>query len=102
MREVGMTDTNAGIDNLFAEIVALAQKCKYADCTHAGEPGCAVSAAIKSGKLDESKYNNYANLRKEAEYYEKTALEKRKKDRQFGKFVKTAKEQLKRNGHKDY
>ena len=95
MREVGMTDTSIGIDSLFDEITALAKKCKYVDCTHAHEPGCEVLSALKSGELDESKYSNYISLKKEAEYYRMTELEKRKKDRQFGKFIKKAKEQLK-------
>ncbi|MFA5743009.1 MAG: ribosome small subunit-dependent GTPase A [Candidatus Paceibacterota bacterium] len=102
MREVGMTDAGAGIDSLFDEITELAKGCKYVDCTHTHEPGCEVLAAIKSGKLDEDKYNNYASLKKEAEYYEATDLEKKQKDRQFGKFIKTAKDQLKKYGHKDF
>lgn len=72
MREVGMTDTDIGIDNLFYEITTLAKKCKYVDCTHIHEPGCEVLSALKSGKLDESKYSNYINLKKEAEYYKRT------------------------------
>lgn len=96
MREVGMADSGAGIDNFFDEITALAEKCKYTDCTHIHESGCAVLSALKSGKLDEEKYSNYVNLKKEAEYYEMTDLEKREKDRQFGKFVKSAKKDLKK------
>jgi ribosome biogenesis GTPase len=99
MREVGMTDTSVGIDSLFDEIIALAKKCRYADCTHIHEPGCEVLSALKLGKLDESKYSNYINLKKEAEYYEMTELEKREKDRQFGKFIKKAKKQLKEYKH---
>jgi len=95
MREVGMTDTDIGIDNLFDEITALAKKCKYIDCTHIHEPGCEVLSALKSGKLDESKYSNYINLKKEADYYKMTELEKREKDRQFGKFIKNWKKQIK-------
>ena len=95
MREVGMTDTDIGIDNLFDEITTLAKKCKYIDCTHIHEPGCEVLSALKSGKLDESKYSNYINLKKEADYYKMTELEKREKDRQFGKFIKNWKKQIK-------
>ena len=95
MREVGMTNTGAGINDSFDEITVLAKKCRYADCAHVHEPDCEVLSALKSGKLDESKYSNYVNLKKEAEYYEMTELEKREKDRQFGKFIKTAKKQLK-------
>ncbi len=102
MREVGMTDTSAGIDSLFDEIITLAKKCKYIDCTHTHEPGCEVLSALKSGKLDEDKYSNYINLKKEAEHYEMTELEQREKDRKFGKFVKKAKKEFKEHGHKNY
>jgi len=101
MREVGMTDVNAGIDDLFDAIVALAKKCKYADCTHTHEPGCEVLAAVKAGKINKDHYANYLNLKKEAEYYEMNALEKKEKDRQFGKFIKQAKKELKDFRHKD-
>lgn len=102
MREVGMADAGAGIDDFFDDISALARECRYADCTHEHEPGCAVLSALKSGRLDEEKYNNYLNLKKEAGYYESTDLERKQKDRQFGKFIKKTKEQLRHYGHKDF
>jgi ribosome biogenesis GTPase len=52
--------------------------------------------------LDEDRYNNYLGLKKEAEHYEMTELEKKQKNRQFGKFIKKAKKELRRHGHKDY
>ena len=98
MREVAMTDAGAGagIETLYDEITDLAQKCKFADCTHVNQPGCAVLAALKSGGLDAEKYSNYINLKKQARYYEMNELEKREKDRKFGKFVKKAKQQVKK------
>jgi ribosome biogenesis GTPase len=99
MREVGMTDTGAGIDSLFDEISVLAKKCKYVDCTHIHEPGCEVLLALKSGKLDKDKYSNYINLKNEAGYYEMTELDKREKDHDFGKFIKNAKKELKKYKH---
>ena len=102
MREVGMTDVGDGIDSLFDEITSLARKCKYVDCTHIHEPGCAVLSAIKTGRLNEDRYNNYLGLKKEAEYYEMTELEKKQKNSQFGKFVKKTKKELRRYRHKDY
>jgi len=96
MREVGMTDAGSGIDSLFDEIIVLAKKCKYIDCTHIHEPGCEVLSALKSGKLDEAKYYNYINLKKETEHYEMTELDKKEKDRKFGKFLKNAKKELKK------
>jgi ribosome biogenesis GTPase len=96
IREVGMTDTNTGINNIFDEITELATKCKYTDCTHINETECAVLSALKSGKINKDKYSNYINLKKEAEYYEMTKFEKRKKDRQFGKLIKRTKKKHKK------
>jgi len=102
VREVGMTDVSAGVDNLFDEIIALAKNCKYVDCTHVHEPDCEVIAVVKAGKLDESRYANYISLKKETEHFEMTKIEKKEKNRQFGKFLKKAKKGLKEAGHKDY
>lgn len=96
MKEVGMTDANVGIGNVFEEIIALSTKCKYKDCSHTNETGCAVLAALKSGGLDGDKYANYARLIKESEYYRMTEIEKRRKDRKFGRFIKKAQQQLKK------
>ncbi len=98
MREVGMADAAAGVDDVFGKIAALAKECKYADCTHIREPGCAVLAAVKSGKLEAEVYDNYIGLKKETEYYEMSDLDKREKDRQFGKFIKRMNDQFKKNG----
>lgn len=95
MREVGMSDTRVGVDTLFDKITLLAKNCKYSNCTHTHESGCEVLVALKIGQLDKNQYSNYLNLKKETEYYEMTEIEKKKKDRQFGKFIKKAKEQLK-------
>ena len=102
VREVGMTDTSTGVDNIFDEITALAKNCKYADCTHMHEPDCAVLEAVKSGQLDKSRYANYISLKRETEHYEMTKLEKKQKTRQFGKFLKKAKKGLKDAGRKGY
>ncbi|MFA5310559.1 MAG: ribosome small subunit-dependent GTPase A [Candidatus Paceibacterota bacterium] len=95
-REVGIADASSGIDNVFDEIIALAENCKYADCTHTHESGCAVLKAVQTKKLDKDKYLNYVRLKKEAEHYEMTDIEKRGKDRKFGQFVKKSLEQLKK------
>ena len=97
MREVGMSLVGAGLDNLFDQITDLTVGCKFVDCTHIHEPGCAVLEALKAGDLDPEKYANYINLKKEVEYYEMTELNKREKDRQFGKFMKTYKKQSRKD-----
>lgn len=96
MREVGMTNTNEGVDNVFDEIAELAMKCKFIDCSHVSEPGCNVLSALESGKLNAEKYSNYLNLKKEAEYYEMTEIERNEKDYKFGKFIKKAKKEIKK------
>lgn len=96
MREIGMTDDGSGVNDLFDEIKNLAKGCKYPDCTHVHEPGCMVLAALKAGKLNEDQYSNYINLKKEADYYSMNKLERREKDKKFGKFVKRSNEELKR------
>lgn len=98
MREVGVTESTASIDAVFEEITAFARECKYSDCTHTHEPGCAVLTAVNAGILDKDKYNNYLNLKKETEFNKLTALEKREKNKKFGKFIKKAKQDLKRYG----
>jgi ribosome biogenesis GTPase len=102
VREVGMTDTKEGVDNIFEEILFLAKDCKYADCTHTHEPGCKVLEAVESGKLDKSRYSNYISLKNESEFFEMSEVEKKKKSRSFGKFIKKAKKELKEVGHKDW
>lgn len=98
VREVGMTDTDAGIEESFDGIATLAGDCRFTDCTHTQEPGCAVLAALESGTIDRDRYSNYLGLRKEAERYGMTVSEQRNKHRSFGKFMKTAKKDLLRKG----
>ena len=97
-----MTDANTGVDNLFDEITSLSKKCKFVNCTHVHEPGCEVLSALKSGELDRDKYANFVNLKKETKHYKMTKLEKKEKDRQFGKFIKKAKTEFKKLSYKDY
>ena len=96
MREIGLLDSDTGIKNVFSEIYDLSRNCRFLDCTHQHEPGCAVLAAVKNQDLDNDKYKNYIKLSKENEYHSMTKLEKREKDRKFGKFIKTTKKQLKK------
>ena len=91
MREVGLTNTKLGVNDMFAEITEMARQCKYADCSHTHEPDCEVLRAVNSGRVDEAKYANYISLKKEADFYDLNNMEKRNKDRKFGKFLKKAK-----------
>ena len=90
MRELGSISVSKGLNITFKDIVALARKCRFNDCTHTSEPGCSVLGAIEKGELSKERYQSYLKLRKESEYYEMSYLEKRKKDRAFGRLCKEA------------
>ena len=68
MRELGMWDSGDGIDTAFADLEALACGCRYADCTHTAEPGCAVLRAIADGTLDAARLASYRKLKTENSY----------------------------------
>jgi ribosome biogenesis GTPase len=96
MRELGLIGASDGVDKGFEDILELSRSCRYTDCSHARESGCAVLAAIKDGELSEERYSSYLKLKKESEYHEMSYLDKRKKDRAFGRFIKTVKKNMKR------
>jgi len=95
MRELGLVGADDGVNMGFKDLVGLSAHCRYANCSHKHEPGCAVRAAIESGELTEDRYASYMKLKKESEYYEMSYLDKRKKDRAFGRFIKSEKKQMK-------
>ncbi len=96
MRELGIMGAGEGIEAEFEEITAFSAQCRYADCRHGNEPGCAVRAAIDSGELTGERYAHYLKLRKESEHNILSSLDKRRKDKAFGRFVKTAKKQIRK------
>jgi ribosome biogenesis GTPase len=98
MRELGMLGVGEGIDEVFADIGALAVNCRFADCSHAREPGCAVRAAIECGELGEEHLQSYLKLRKESAYHDMSYVERRRKDREFGRMIRAV---LKPKGKRD-
>lgn len=89
MRELGIFSVDTGIVETFSEIITLSQQCHFNDCTHVSEKGCAVLKAIKEGDLSADRYQNYLKMTKESSFNEMSYLEKRKKDKQFGKLCKS-------------
>ena len=80
MRELGMWEADEGITGAFSDIEAiLSRGCKFSDCRHITEAGCAIRQAIRDGELDEARWQNYMRLRKEAEYAEDRAAAMRDK-----------------------
>lgn len=89
MRELGNFSVESGIDDTFTEIAALSGQCRYTDCSHTQEKGCAVLEALKCGTISEERYQSYIKMSKESAHYEMSFLEKKRKDKQFGKFCKS-------------
>jgi ribosome biogenesis GTPase len=89
MREIGNFSVVEGLDETFAEISNLSEQCRFSDCTHANEKGCAVLKAVEEGLVPEQRYLNYIRMKKESDYQEMSYLEKKQKDKEFGKLVKT-------------
>lgn len=90
MRELGSMSVAAGIGETFAEIQAFAQNCKFANCSHTREKGCAILAAVEKGELSEQRLKNYLKMKRESAFNEMSYSEKRKKDKDFGKLIKSA------------
>lgn len=88
MRELQLTDASDGIDEVFADIVALAEQCRFSDCGHDTEPGCAVTAAIEAGALDPGRLARYRKLQREDRRNSEAIWEQRARSRAFGKMTK--------------
>ncbi len=88
MREVGIVDPSNGLETTFDIIYRLSQNCKYKDCTHTNELGCAVLEAVENSTLDRGLLENFHKMQREKSYFETSVLEKRKKEKLFGKIIK--------------
>ena len=93
MRELGLLGTSDGLDDSFADIHDLSLDCRFSSCTHSQEPGCAVLIAIDEGDLSRERYESYLKLKRETEYHDLSYVQKRKKDKDFGRFIKSVQKQ---------
>lgn len=89
MRELQLAACEQGIEDTFSEIAALARDCRFSDCRHQDEPGCAVRAAVEAGELDNRRLANYRKLLREQAFNDATLAEKREKDRKLGRFYRS-------------
>lgn len=97
MREVGIADTSSGLEMTFDNIIEYAQQCRYKDCTHIHEEGCAVLEAVEKGEIDEDAYANFRKMEKEKMHFESDASERKKKDKDLGKVIKNFQKQRRNN-----
>jgi len=97
MRELGMWDVSIGLGEAFHDVERFIGLCKFSDCSHRTEPGCAVKAAIESGELPAERWESYMKLKREAEFSDDKAAYMRQKE-QWGKDIARYTKQMKKNG----
>ena len=83
MRELGLADSSDGLDTAFADVESYLGKCRFSDCRHESEPGCAIRAAIAAGELDAARWESYRKLTLEA----KSSEEMLRRKKEWGKAV---------------
>ena len=88
MREIQLTDVGAGLDDVFAEVLAIAPNCRFRDCKHRSEPGCAINAAILAGTLDAGRVKRWRKLVAEEAHNNETLAERHARNRGFGKLAR--------------
>ena len=89
MRELQLVDVGEALDDVFADVASLATDCRFADCAHDVEPGCAVQSAVATGELDPERLRRYRKLQSEDRRNAETLAERRARDRKFGKMYRT-------------
>jgi len=87
MRELQLTDDASGIADVFEDILALSAQCRFSDCQHESEPGCAVRDAIEGGQIDPARLLRRRKLLAEDAFKSASLVERQTKDRAFGKMV---------------
>ncbi len=92
LRAVGLVDAEEGLDAAFADIALLAERCRFIDCSHRVEPGCAVRAAIASGELAETRLGSHQKLQREIAATERRSspAQARAEERRFARSVRSS------------
>jgi ribosome biogenesis GTPase len=96
LRELGLIAAGEGIAESFSEIEKLFDACRFRDCTHTSEAGCAVLRAVERGEVSRERYESYIKLKKESDFHQLSYLERRKKDRRFGRMIKSVKKGMRK------
>ena len=88
MRELGMWDVSEGLGEAFADVEQYIGRCKFSDCRHLSEPGCAIKEAIAAGELSKARWDSYCKLKREAKYSDDKDARMREKQKRNKGFVK--------------
>ena len=97
MKELGIIENEEGIKTTFEEIFSLSLKCKFPDCTHTMESGCAIVEAVENGKIETETLENFRKIQREQMRFQTSIAEKRKKEKEFGKMAKEIMKEKKKN-----
>ncbi len=89
MRELGIASDSGGVEETFEQIHELSNNCRFNDCSHTEELGCAVLEALETGELDQEVFNNYHKLKREQAHFSRSIHERRAKDKKMGKLYKS-------------
>ena len=97
MREIGVAGDSDSIDSTFEAIAELAGQCRFSDCTHTEEEGCAILEALDNGEIDPAAFENYQKRLREQSRFQTSLRERREKDRKMGKMYKQIMENKRKN-----
>ncbi len=97
MRELGVTDNDGGLKTTYQTIFELSLNCKFPDCKHSNETGCAVLEALDNKIIDKDSLDNFRRIQREQQRFQASVAEKRKKEREFGKMLKNYLKEKKKN-----
>ena len=93
MRELGMWDVSEGLGDAFADVERFMGRCRFSDCKHESEPGCAIKAAIAAGELEAARWESYQKLKEEAVSREELLRRKQEWSKSVAKFSKQRKKE---------
>jgi len=89
LRELASIGAESGIGEIFEDITDLESQCRFNDCSHTQEKGCAILRALNVGTISQERFQNYVKMNKESEFNKLSYLEKRNKDKKLGKMYKS-------------
>lgn len=89
MRELQLFDVADALDEVFSDVAGFAENCRFADCAHESEPGCAVLAAVDAGELDAERLKRFRKLHAEDRRNTESLAERRSREKNFGKMIKS-------------
>ena len=99
MREVGITDAADGLELTFEEIFELSENCRFSDCTHVHEKGCAILDALENNNLNADSYDNYLRLEREKTFFASSLQDKKRNAKNLGKLIKSAQKKKRQSNY---